>query len=530
MRRTFRTLNNYEMQHNAEVGLFTRPSKMIPMKLNLAMSFKRMKPFWITVCAFGLVFAVLFCIRLNLYNKFIYEPPKPFFSSIESSLERDSWMNILQNGRKIGASHTIFLKTKNGYLLKETLYMRISTMGLIQDINLKTVGRLHPDFTLSSFDFNMSSGRFVFSAQGGIAGNVLSIKTHGLETTGSFHIKIPEKIYLAAGIINAVEVSGIEPGNEVVFQIFDPATMASEPVSVRVIEHEEILNMGVKKKVKKIAMMFKGVTQLAWVGENGEVIKEKGFLGISLEKTTRDHALFDLPVESSQDLTMVVSVPSNVRINHAETLKSLEVEIGGIPYDLIRLHGGRQFLNGNLLIINKESLPDATSDYDITEFKESEIKFLEPTPFIESNHPKIRNLVKKIVEADDSPLDKTIKLLDWMNKNIQKRPVISVPDALAVSENRAGDCNEHAVLLAALSRAAGIPAKLEAGLVYLNGRFYYHAWNLLYLGKWITVDSLLGQLPADVTHMRFSNGEPGQQLDLLSMIGKIKLKIIKQTK
>ena len=28
MRRTFRTLNDYEMQHNAEVGLFTRPSRI----------------------------------------------------------------------------------------------------------------------------------------------------------------------------------------------------------------------------------------------------------------------------------------------------------------------------------------------------------------------------------------------------------------------------------------------------------------------------------------------------------------------
>jgi hypothetical protein len=26
MRRTYRTLNDYEMQHNAEVGLFTKPS------------------------------------------------------------------------------------------------------------------------------------------------------------------------------------------------------------------------------------------------------------------------------------------------------------------------------------------------------------------------------------------------------------------------------------------------------------------------------------------------------------------------
>ena len=494
------------------------------------MSFKRMKPFWITAFAFGLVFVVLFCIRLDLYGKFSHKPPRAFFSSIDPPLERDSWMNILQNGRKIGVSHTTFLRRKNGYLLKETLYMRINTMGLVQDINLKTVGRLYPDFTLSSFDFNISSGRFVFSAKGNVSGNVLSIKTHGLESTGSFNIKIPERVYLAAGIMNAVEASGLEPGEEVAFQIFDPSTMASEPVSVRVIEHEEILNMGVKKKAKKIAMMFKGVTQLAWVGENGEVIKEKGFLGISLEKTTRDHALFDLPVESSQDLTMGVSVPSNVPINNADTLTRLEVEISGISYDHLSLDGGRQSLNGNLLIINKESVPDAPNDYDVTELKESQLKFLAPSLFIESNHPKIRDLVKKIVAADETPLKKTINLVDWINKNIEKRPVISLPDALAVIENRAGDCNEHAVLLAALARAVGIPAKLEAGLVYLNGRFYYHAWNLLYLGKWITVDSLFGQLPADVTHIRFSSGELKQQLDLISVIGKLKLKVINYTK
>jgi hypothetical protein len=31
MRRTFRTLNDYEMQRNAEVGLFTKPSIFMDM-------------------------------------------------------------------------------------------------------------------------------------------------------------------------------------------------------------------------------------------------------------------------------------------------------------------------------------------------------------------------------------------------------------------------------------------------------------------------------------------------------------------
>ena len=311
------------------------------------MSFKRMKPFWITVFVFGLIFAVLFSIRLDLFNNIFYEPENISFSSIESPQERDSWMNIMQNGRKIGVSHTTFLKRKNGYILKETLYMHINTMGLVQDINFKTIGRLNPDFTLSSFNFDIRSGRFVFSVQGMVSGNVLSIKTHGLDSTGNFDIKLTERVYMAAGLMNAMDAFGIKPGNEVTFQVFDPATLASEPVKVRVIGNEEVMNMGIKKKAKKVAMIFKGVTQVAWVGENGEVIKEKGLLGISLEKTTRDHALLGLAFESSQDLTIIASVPSNVRINNADTLTRLEVEISGITYD--HLHGGRQSLNGNLL-------------------------------------------------------------------------------------------------------------------------------------------------------------------------------------
>lgn len=101
-----------------------------------------------------------------------------------------------------------------------------------------------------------------------------------------------------------------------------------------------------------------------------------------------------------------------------------------------------------------------------------------------------------------------------------------MPDAVSTLENGAGDCNEHAVLMAALARAAGIPAKIETGIVYLNGRFYYHAWNLLYLGKWITVDSLFGQIPVDVTHIRFSTGDQKEQLDLMRIIGNLKIKVM----
>ena len=98
--------------------------------------------------------------------------------------------------------------------------------------------------------------------------------------------------------------------------------------------------------------------------------------------------------------------------------------------------------------------------------------------------------------------------MSWIQENIEKRPVLSLPDALSTLKNRVGDCNEHAMLFSALTRALGIPSKIETGLVYLNGRFYYHAWNAVYLDRWITADSLFGQLPAGAEVQRLC-GQPG---------------------
>src|SRR5687767_15407920 len=53
------------------------------------------------------------------------------------------------------------------------------------------------------------------------------------------------------------------------------------------------------------------------------------------------------------------------------------------------------------------------------------------------------------------------------------------------------------------SRAAGVPARAAAGLAHLGGKFYYHAWPEVFVGKWIAVDPTFGQFPADAAHLRF---------------------------
>jgi transglutaminase-like putative cysteine protease len=154
--------------------------------------------------------------------------------------------------------------------------------------------------------------------------------------------------------------------------------------------------------------------------------------------------------------------------------------------------------------------------------------FLAPSALIQSDHPLIFKQLWQIISETDTPLVRVQKITEWIFQNIEKRPVLSVPNALETLENRVGDCNEHAVLFAALARAAGIPVRIESGLVHLRGRFYYHAWNSVFLGKWITVDSLMNQIPADLTHISLVQGNPESQMEILGAIGNIGISILEQ--
>jgi hypothetical protein len=58
-----------------------------------------------------------------------------------------------------------------------------------------------------------------------------------------------------------------------------------------------------------------------------------------------------------------------------------------------------------------------------------------------------------------------------------------------VLSKREGDCTEHALLLAALLRRAGIPCRLAYGMILTEGGFIGHAWVELYSGgRWSWLD------------------------------------------
>ncbi len=515
------------------------------------------------------VFATLFTVRLGLFKGGSTGRTDLGGGGVSTIVAGETYMAIFQNGRHIGFSHRILEKTDDGYRIHEQTAMKVNTMGMVQDVVVRTDGEAAPDLAVRSFDFEVMSGRFQFRVTGVVDGQILGVTTmSGNQPPSSrIEIRLTQKTYLSALIAPAMagtgrsddidgsdEIAGsdgldgsdkIDGSTDKVFSVFDPVTMGEMAVEVRVVGEAPMVVMGRETAVRKLAIQAKGMTQYAFVDATGRVVKEEGLLGITLVAATRDEALEG--VVPGDDLTLVASVkpawnlehrgdaPANDRIDPSwndrlKTLSTITVAISGIDLQAFDLDGGRQSLDNNRLTITRER-PGTVKSGDLSALIvdpglfDSE-PFLAADPLIQSDHPDIVTLARQIAGNQEASIGKIRAVLTWMDKHIEKRPVVSLPNALSTLNARMGDCNEHAVLFAALCRSLGIPTRIEAGLVFLNDRFYYHAWNAVLLDNWTSVDALFNQFPADVTHIRLGKGKGGEGFDLMGIIGRIKIEIV----
>jgi predicted nucleic acid-binding Zn-ribbon protein len=123
-------------------------------------------------------------------------------------------------------------------------------------------------------------------------------------------------------------------------------------------------------------------------------------------------------------------------------------------------------------------------------------RHLLPSEGIESENATIVALASKLTEQLESDADKSLAIHDWVAGNVAIDPVAYLTDkgrddtALAVLSSRTTDGKGFARLMAALHRAAGIPAKLVSGEVLVGEEWQEHVWNEIYIGdRWVIQDA-----------------------------------------
>ncbi|MDP9130927.1 MAG: transglutaminase-like domain-containing protein, partial [Candidatus Binatota bacterium] len=331
--------------------------------------------------------------------------------------------------------------------------------------------------------------------------------------------------YLLAALKPYVVTQQLETGKKFHFLTFDPSTL-SQQVTTIVIEGREQIRIGNRlEPAIKMRQSFGGISVLSWVDVHGRTLKEESPAGMSMTRQSQREAK-NLPSRAVPlDMIAQASIPVARPIADAKALPALELKLAGVNLANFVIDGGRQKLTGDRLAITRENLTDLGAT--AIPVKEKRLQtFLQPTAFMQSDHPSIKTLAARIVGAEQDAMKAAVKLKDWIYRELAKEPTVSIPNALEVLQAKKGDCNEHTVLFNALARAAGIPAKTAVGVVYLRGAFYYHAWSEVWLGRWVALDSVLNQFPADVTHVKFLEGEVDRQIDILQLIGNLKIEVL----
>lgn len=440
----------------------------------------------------------------------------------------ESWMGIYLQGSKIGYSVTqIKFLPPNKIKLENRLKMRLTMMGEEQTMvsNLSCI--TDTNFYLKSFDFSLTSRERSFSAIGNFKNGKLNLEIKSGGNIKKETRKITGQVYPASQIGTiALRNAKFEMRNlKFRYKVFDPTILQVLDAEVRIVGKEKVRIKNRDEAALKVEITMLGMSSSAWLDSLGNPLKEEAPPGVVMIRESPSEALAIEKGIETLDILSLFSVKTETLIPEPRNTKFLKVQISGIKLDddLTLSDENQRVIKENPLILEINTKPNLISEFRIphSAFKE----WLKPSVCIQSDNPAIKSKATKII-GNKKGREAAEKLLLWVYNNIKKRATASLPSAIDVLKYLEGDCNEHSILYAAFCRAVGIPAKVVVGLVYLDNSFYYHSWNKIYLGEWVSVDPTFNQFPADATHIKLQEGELEEQAKVLKVVGNIKIKIL----
>jgi hypothetical protein len=474
---------------------------------------------------------------------------------------------ISMGGAPIGYASSTVDTTTEGLGVQDLMVVDIEALGKVQRTELGTDIRLTRGLRVRSFEATLTSPAGTFHARGDVDGDsVLTVSIDaGVSRPQTTRLRLKRPIVLSSLVPLQLALGHqLAPGQEYALPVLDPMLMEEREVTVRVIAESTLivpdsarLDSATHRWVAarqdtlrawKIGEDYGGVSTESWIDRQGRVVSAVSPVGFRMQRTAFEMAVENWRLDAASgrgaaapssgapagggDIIAATAITANAELT-PENLGVLRVRLRNVKLDGFDLSGGRQVLEGDTLVVTRETgmggLAGARPRLYLVRLPMHDTALaadLASEPLVQADDPRIEAQARQIVGRERRAGPVAELLTHWVYRNLKKEITISVPSAVQVLEDRRGDCNEHTVLYVALARALGLPARTAAGLVYLRGRFYYHAWPEVWLGQWVAVDPTFDQFPADASHLRFVIGGLARQVELLRLIGRLQVTVV----
>jgi hypothetical protein len=439
----------------------------------------------------------------------------------------DAWMGVYMRGQKVGYSHSQIRPVDGGYRLHENSFLRLTVLNQEQTVRIVTTAQTGEDFALRAFTVALDSGLGVLDVRGRVDKQALILQMGSGADASEQEIALHEPLYLPSAARARLRGDMLAAGKSMTVRIFDPSSMQHQALQIEVLEQTSLTIGASTVQTWKIRERFRDTETTVWLDPSGRTLREEGPMDMVVQREDQEQALNAGWGDAAFDLMAAVEIRVREPIADPRALSHLDARLAGLGETVVPTDARQSFKDG---VLHIEREPSVAATY-VLPYSESQWRGeLAATPFLQIDHPRVQEAAREAVGDETDPRRAADRLRRWVHDELEKRPLASLPNAVQVLETRAGDCNEHAVLFAALARAVGLPARVVAGVVYGEDAFLYHAWNEVWLGnRWVSVDPAFDQMPADATHVKLIEGGPERHGDMMGLIGKLSIELLPES-
>jgi Transglutaminase-like superfamily len=450
-------------------------------------------------------------------------------------------------GQQTGYSSTTIDTLPSALRVETVFVLEVPALGKLHRTSARSVAILSRALRLQSIEATFDGDIGEFTTHGRVVGDsVLAISILSEGDSQMTRIPLQGPITLPALLPLRLAFGGeLQSGRSYTARLFDPILVTSRDLTVRVAA-ESTLVVSDSADLDSTTMTWvpehfdtvrafrieqdaSGVPTSSWIDAQGRLVFASTEPAQRGDGFAMERAAFEIVYENfkKRDTARVARSSAAPGRGDIVPLTALAAGVTATPAArtrmVLRLHG-----RDSVEILQPGALAAHAAPYRLPSRDTALARWLAPEPLIQSRDPRIAAQTRQIIGRERSPARVAELLTHWVARSLHRSPAsaVSVPSAVKVLALRRGDCNEATTLFVALARAAGLPARTVSGLIYLNDRFYYHAWAEIYLAGWLAVDPTFDQFPADAARLRIATGGLARQAELVPLIGRLKLEVL----
>ena len=442
----------------------------------------------------------------------------------------EEWMALLLDGQKTGHVHSTRTEYVDRVEHTEEYDMQIKRSGV-------TIGMRTRDTTVETLDgkplgfvSDQEIGGGKMTMEGVVAEDgTVTVTTSSAGTQQTQTFDWPDGALMAEGLRLKMEEFGTDPGTRFDVLTFVPSSLQAAPLSVLIGEEETVDLFGVEYSlIRTEHTMDIGATEttaVAWMDTDWQPKKMRfSLMGLHLETLA-------CPKECATAMAEPAEFFARTFAHSPEDLDRSE-RSGALAYVIRATSDSPIYFPTSQE--QQVSQSDATFSVRIAPVSgetdpvnDDPEDHLGSSRWLQTDQPEITELAAR-ARGDASTPHEIMESLERFVRGYVSDKNLSVgyATALETARNRSGDCTEHALLLAALGRASGVPTRIATGLAYVErwlgaeDVFVPHAWTQALIdGRWISFDAALGQFDSGHLALSYGDGDPWNFYDGVNTLG-----------